>query len=146
MTFKVGRGKFFLLFFMLIPIPKMLVDKDDDRNAVRQGGRRKHTVVWWGGQRWHTAFMQSALSTVVLGIGIISCQACFTRWCRKIIKINHYFYTQGMLNINVLIAYLWTKFVYFFIFRCLTRNFYCDIMVKRRRDKEYILQLHQLTL
>ena len=29
-----------------IPIPKMLVDKDDDRNAVCQGGRRKHTVVW----------------------------------------------------------------------------------------------------
>ena len=26
-----------------IPIPKMLVDKDDDRNAVCQGGRRKHT-------------------------------------------------------------------------------------------------------
>ena len=30
--------------FLLIPIPKMLVDKDDDRNAVCQGGRRKHTV------------------------------------------------------------------------------------------------------
>ena len=27
-----------------IPIPKMLVDKDDDRNAVCQGGQRKHTV------------------------------------------------------------------------------------------------------
>ena len=29
---------------VFIPIPKMLVDKDDDRNAVCQGGRRKHTV------------------------------------------------------------------------------------------------------
>ena len=41
------------------------------RNAVCQGGRRKHTAVWWGGQRRYTAFMPLDLSTVVSGIGII---------------------------------------------------------------------------
>ena len=40
------------------------------RNTVCQGGRRKHTVVWLGGQQRRTAFMPLDLSTVVLGIGI----------------------------------------------------------------------------
>ena len=41
------------------------------RNAVCQGGRRKHTALWGGGQRLQTVFMPLDLSTVVLGIGII---------------------------------------------------------------------------